>query len=1150
MSAYDDMDTLGQYLGEFSSLGDIPTSLSGYGIGQGRHVRMLGELGVASNVAVTQGGAYRDWGFQPITVSASNLQTYLKNTGGAKVTGRWDPQTAKAWNNYLDFLKLSGKSEPHPRIAPKEQEGGAGVLGYREVLISQEAFGRLKALSQSFTAAAKKPAAKKPAAKKPAAAPPGAIKVSTADVQEVLVTLGHSKKGIDDGQMGPTTRSKYVQSTRKRGLNQIITGSLGSTTVLVSKDSLDALRAAAGMTAQPKPAPEPAPAPAPKPKKKKAAPAPAPKPTAKNMVIATADVQTILKQLGAPPDRLSDGKFGRTTKSTWEASAAKRKLDPFIALKTKGDLKTVVVREDTYYGLKKDADAKGAGTGVPAPGPEPVVGSDLLSLPPDVVISVPASDFVALIRLFGGPLKKPVATPDQVDALFKELVAKNKLDPRTQPVAPSNILLIRKTWVTLNKLAEELTPVKPKPGPKVDEQAREIAKIKKASTTKIKVVTIRAAFNSAIQQKIMKREPFKAKGGWRGTLREPLLNWMGLKPGADRDNWGAALTKGTLVSDDKKTVKLPSKVVKNLQKQAKLLKKELKKEEKRLTGYTEVNPSDLITKINNMAVSDKKFDTSGGPVELSDAIKTFLENTKRAVPGGNIVDTDKPKNWTKVYVKTDVLNELAKAALEAQKRADVTKAFRDNMVSQALSASTAVITVKELQQAMKHIVLGQESGASTQKVPARVLKLYKRVGVSSNFDKKTRKAYTETARGLIIGPMILQFENLLKQQLGPRFSVDAVAEVRKQVWNQYLDAALKKKKGKMSLKTLPAIAKQVELGADAYRKNVNIGKQREEEQLEWKKQLAKAIAKSTAIVSVLDVQQALLQMATVKMQGLPEIGPTGVVINGFGDTATDKGLLQLAEQIFPRDYDLPELMWAAYLKNVGIKVINAANVIKEWNGANYIALPPSLANTIVDAAGKWIDAHGDSALRANLAPLPAGNESLRLRFKDLTVLAAKKPGKPEEKEVFTGDDDDDDEPVATAPVTQPAQTTTAPVTTATDTAAAGGAAAGGEAAGGAGGEAAGGTVGPTTAGGGAVGPTTAGGGAVGPTTAGGAQITGPQITGPTINIQTGQQEPAPPPVVQAGMGGGMLFGLLGAAGVLALLLKGGDGAPETGDERF
>jgi hypothetical protein len=972
----------------------------------------------------------------------------------------------------------------------------------------------------------KKTTARKPAPGPAPAPSPGQVVVQVSELQSILQALGWPAKGLDDGEMGPTTRSKYTQSTRKRKLSTVIVGTPGGTQVKVNEAAYNALKSIAGVApAPPKPPPGPV------------------APATKDITVGTHEVQGILKRLGYPPDRLSDGMFGKTTGNAWAQSATKRRLDPFISAKGR-DIKQVVVRERAYLELKADADAKVP----PAPSPDvpvPPVGGDLISLPPDVVSTVTVAQLGDVLgRLTGATQDKAV----RLDALYKDLTGKLDLDPRIQATTAGSVLVIKTTWNTLMSMYDQAAPTPPKP-----EEEFHIEKAKEGllgvATAPISAKKIRLAFNAAIQKGALKREPFSGSVFVPGMIDPILKMFFAGKPAGDPKVWTAAwhqllvaAPSGTLVSEDGKTVKLTPAVTKDLNSLAAQYVAQKKAGEEVLSGFTVVDDTaKLIGQINSLGITTKKFDKSGGAKELSDAITTFFEETKTSKPAGVMVRTVKDK----VYVKDTVLTKLANEAMAVTNRAAATKAFRDKMVANALSESPATITVRELQEAVKDTVLRDavpvgQPGAPTTRKPARVITIFKPVKVTGRFDDATRTAYAEVARTLLIGTAVQELQKLMVTQWGPAFKTNMITEASNQVWNDYITKALYTQNGELSLKTTSAIAANVRKGSTAYRANVSEEDRRAEEVGEQNRILEAAVKKSKALVSILDLQQALTRM-TKERFGDALLKPTGVSLTGVAGAPTSQGLLQLASYIFPEDYVLPETMWMAYLNKVGIKMVaaEAGAVAKEgWRGATYVALPPALADLVSKSAGKWIEENGDSTLRSDLAPLPAANESLRLRFGNEYVVVTTKTPEPETPDpVFKGDATDEPEPTQPSPAPAPAPVTVpapappapAPVTPAPVPAPAP-------------------VVAPpmpmqppaptvTT------GTTTAAGGAqVGPTQAGGAEvtgpsITGPQITGPTIQITT----PTPAPVQKAGMGVGGIIGIAAAAALgIGLLLKGGD----------
>jgi putative hemolysin len=165
---------------------------------------------------------------------------------------------------------------------------------------------------------------------------------------------------------------------------------------------------------------------------------------------------------------------------------------------------------------------------------------------------------------------------------------------------------------------------------------------------------------------------------------------------------------------------------------------------------------------------------------------------------------------------------------------------------------------------------------------------------------------------------------------------------------------------------------------------------------ELKKVLAAAVKQSNSIISMLDVQQGLLQMLAQKeIANITtwEGRPSGAVkITGVADAATRDGLFFFADKmIFPKGFRIPETLWRQYTDAVGISVTSATKVGAGWNGANYVALPQAVASLLIERAGGWVAKHGVSVLAQKLAPVPLQNQELQLRFDKPSVVTIKAP---------------------------------------------------------------------------------------------------------------------------------------------------------------
>jgi hypothetical protein len=1172
MNPHDDMGVLGEYLGQFSAAGDVPTSLSGYGYGQQRHLSALGREATSATMEselvrkenrqkaaadLARGSRYADRSVVgdgkggPQLLVNGPPREFVNPRAQKKVA--WKPQWAPAERvaardvrMYLNALKAPAGSgvkvdaalrKGWAQYASTFQEqrsllaASPDSIGFAFLLPG--AYSTLKA--KGARALGGKTPAPKPAEDdwlieeerkagrlppKPRPAPqpgpaPGSVRVSVGEVQDILVKLGQDPARITDGKFGPTTKAKYQAVAKQHRLNATVSGRTGAKVMTVSEGAYTALKQKAAETDPGRPPPTP---------------------QDKRIVVATSEVQGILKRLGAPPERLSDDMTGPTTERYWKESAAGRQLDPFI-VKAAPNLKSVRVSEKTFLMLKAAADAK-----VSPDASQPKVGTDLLSLGPDAVITITAKQLGDTLSNVGVAVQKLIAGGDETAFLnaWTAEATKRGLDGRVQVAGPGKIVVLRATWDALSEIA----PPAPKPGPARDQMAENLAIIMKNSTASVSMKMLRRALNVAIQSGTLKREPFNPVGPWKGEMRPIVLNMMGVPHCPQttvatdklcmRDVWAAALVKGRLISADGRTVRLPPDQAKSLQAQAARFQAAKKDESERLKNFTEANPGELIAKINSFGVSDKKFDVSGGAQELGDAIKTFFENTGTKAPAGDFIRLG--PQGKKVYVRNSILVALKTQAEVVAQRAAATQQARAAIVTNALKESSGTLTVREFQEGVKHTIRSAKAGIG-KPLSDKEKKLYRAVKVSGSFDKPTRAAFTEIARTMTIGAAMQNLQDLMKTQLGPAFTKKAVVEVRRQVWSQYLKAAV----SNGNIKTLPAIAGPMKKFAELYRQNVDAKKRDEEFIAEQKKVMDAALAKSKYIVAILDVQEALLEMAKPGRTTAQKIvSATGITPTGFANPETRKGLHQLAEFIFPQDYELPETMWMGYLKEVGILVENGRTK-KGWRGASYIALPQALADLIAKNAGQWEFAQGGRAgASANVAPLPLTDEKLLLRFRPPVVITATKV----EKKVETAPEK---QPPATQPATQtqPAQAAAEDAKKKTEDAIVKTKAATQkqadaqqkeviaqqqpqderlrQAADQAHREAAISTQEAQSAAGEAQAAQDVA------TQAGGAQVTGPSITGPTIQITT------PAATQQAGMGGGMGMVALGV-GALALLL--------------
>jgi hypothetical protein len=205
-------------------------------------------------------------------------------------------------------------------------------------------------------------------------------------------------------------------------------------------------------------------------------------------------------------------------------------------------------------------------------------------------------------------------------------------------------------------------------------------------------------------------------------------------------------------------------------------------------------------------------------------------------------------------------------------------------------------------------------------------------------------------------------------------------------------------------------------------------------------------------------------------------------------------------------------------------------------GGDYIMLPPDAAKTLEGYASEYVAAQGGQVEPVLDVPIPSQPGKVQ---GEPVLITGRVDGPPEQPLVTptpVPQGQNIQVPVIQTPEGPRSDITTGATQTGPTTAA-------------------GGAVGPTTAGGAQVGPTQAGGAQVGPQTAGGAQVTGPSITGPSINIQIPSAapapalpvpvEPAPIAPIQASAGGsGLAVGIgVAVAGLLGyMIFSGASGA--------
>ena len=694
-----------------------------------------------------------------------------------------------------------------------------------------------------------------------------------------------------------------------------------------------------------------------------------------DLVTSTAAVQDVLVRLGwrdrdkttGPLNKkLTDGSFGAMTAGNWAASARKRKLDPFIAKKS-ADGKQVVVRENTFLQLKAVADAL-----VP-----PTQELPPLAPSPSAVTITEKRLGEVIGRLTGAPADTAFPWSNLVSA-YQTAAKAMGADTSIAKDTKGDVVVNSTTWnafvAAYDKAAPAPPPVAPSEKQNVEAAMKQLSKLATVSTP---ATTLKNVFNVAIENKTLKREPFTTKV-WSADYVDPLLAIQKPADAIWEKAWRQLLVPGKLVAKDLKSVKLPadtSAAFKSIEAGYLAAKKAESASRK---GYTQVNPAKIIDAVNRLSLSSKTFDPSGGSKELADALKTFLDLSKQSVSGDLI--------WVKakdVFAKDEALAKLAAATTAAAERSKATEQYRASMTADALRASSAQITVDQLQQAIAESL-------AAGKATSALKTLYQAVKRNGAFDTATRDAYTEIARTATIGPAVQQFQQLLQQQLGPNFKTKFVEETRNKVWAEILSKAVLKKDGKLSIQTLPAIAVTVAEAANAYRARKQDDQIAREKTAEQKKTMAEAVKKSTVILSIFDAQQGLLQAAANK-----EVKGAGLKVTGRGDGATKSALFEISGMIFPPGHK-ESWNWDRYLNEVGLIVTSPTQVRRTWSNANYVVLPPTAANFLSERAGTWMAKNGVPAGYDDLAPVPLQNEELRLNFDKPSVITVQRTKAPTE----------------------------------------------------------------------------------------------------------------------------------------------------------
>ena len=688
------------------------------------------------------------------------------------------------------------------------------------------------------------------------------------------------------------------------------------------------------------------------------------KPAGNSLTTSVASVQDILIRLGWRGDnltsgpispKLTDGEYGSMTANNWIRSANKRKLVNTI---TRVDGYTVRVDEKTFLELKAVADQLSPPNGNTAPAPAA-----------STTTITEARLNEVLGRLAGAPMGT-VATWERLVSDYQLRAKNGGLDGSISKNQSGQVVVTTKTWDAFIAAFNTLPAPAPKPTP--DQQSdvdKASAEISKSSTASLPIVTLRKYLNIAIEKGVLKHEPFKSDV-WVPEYATMLVT-LSQAAGAWKTAYEQMLVVGKLVGKDGKTVKFAPKLVSEIKKTVSDYEAQQKAQNAVKPNFTKVTTSQVIGWVNGLNVTNKTFNTAGGAKEMADALRTFLDNTKQKGPSEIVWIQDKTKD---VFVHNDVLTLLATAVTDEKQKTQASQAYRDKLVSDALQRSTGSVTVDQLQLAFIETVESKKAGKNE--------KLYSKVKNTGNFDAATKDAYTELARTDILGVSMLEYEKLLKAQLGPNFKPAQVESVRNKVWAEYLKQAL----SGTTLKTLPTIATNVAAAAKARTDRLGSQAVNQQKKDAAKALVADAISKSTFYISVFDVQMGLNELKGVK-----------VPVTGRTDDATLKALKTyiLPGMVFPKDANIEQAEFNTYLNNIGVN-ISKDKAVFGWKNANWLALTQAAASFLTQRAGTYMGKHGVPKGYAGLAQIPVTDA----RFKKGTVVKAevKKP-KTEDKVV-------------------------------------------------------------------------------------------------------------------------------------------------------
>lgn len=660
---------------------------------------------------VTRPTAASKPGMQKVSVGAvQDILLSLKvGIGAAGRDGLWGSNTQNGW---VSAAGARGLDPTINRAAPNE----AWVMPATFAALAAAAAAPKKIVGEPE--APVEPPAPAPAPGEPAGNMTAPL--SVADIQlSILIPLGWSKKGRDDGKWGPKTQAAWADSAKRRGLDPWTMSKTGAQTVIVRPATYAKLSADAAKKAAPVPAP------------KKKTPAPSGKPTAPSKTglqkVTVGAVQDILLALKVSVGKSGrDGEWGPDTQKGWVSAAAKRKLDPTIDRAGPND---AWVAPETFRklgveaGLVKPEPKPSKEEPVPpapAPGPAPKPAAPAPDKPADVVVVEPSQ--------IGNVFRNcAVAIPGNVDgfkAAWAKLTAQENA-PGAKRVPGDAYLQPVKGGVEVSKTTFDL----------LSDRCTKRA----ASRELIAMATVTVPVK-LLQQALQQFKEFgklKVTGTWNIATETGFIKYIVNQPKAVQI-WEKALPR--LLGSEKKSVRVTpaqAELIGKLAKQQQQRKK-AKKQSAKLLNFLDATKPALLALLNDTDLLDAVIPAAATFAQLKPIYaQMVLAQSKSA--NTEMLPGEKPGTVRVHKDSVKLLEAAGKGAVPA-------------FIAPVLQRSTVRVSALLIGQAMSRVRELQQEGKASGLGPGGTLPAWKS---AAQFARQWQAPYTsflERAVGTMLYP--------------------------------------------------------------------------------------------------------------------------------------------------------------------------------------------------------------------------------------------------------------------------------------------------------------------------------------------------------------------------------------------------------------